>query len=386
MTIAPYQIMPPPSLEDYAALEASIIESGVRVPVEYDEHGNILDGHTRVEICEKLGLWDYPKVIRKGLTEDEKRSHARQLNCARRHLTSAQKSSLIEDQLRDTPSISDRAIAAMLSVTDKTVGKVRKRLVDGAEIPHHEVREGRDGVKQSAVKTFYVPDTHNEKNYLSGAKAIRTKRMQTARDARLGLIKTISEAMPKGEAAALPKACFPVIYCDVPWKNEVYDEETGNDKPYPYPPMTLKEINALFTPENSPAMKDCVIFFWATANRVDLAIDILRNAGFTVKSQIIWDKVNQGTGRWVFDCHEVLIIATRGNIPAPVPGTQMRSIYREAKAEHSRKPVRFAQMIQDIYPDLPKLEMFQRAASLEKDDVRLNGQWTFWGAEAGGAQ
>ena len=47
----PYQVMPPPCAEDYAALEASIVAHGVLVPVEYDEAGNILDGHTRVAIC-----------------------------------------------------------------------------------------------------------------------------------------------------------------------------------------------------------------------------------------------------------------------------------------------------------------------------------------------
>ncbi len=44
-----YQLLPPLSPEDFAALEASIIEHGVLVPVEYDEEGNILDGHHRVQ-------------------------------------------------------------------------------------------------------------------------------------------------------------------------------------------------------------------------------------------------------------------------------------------------------------------------------------------------
>ncbi|MEO1749038.1 MAG: adenine methyltransferase [Pseudomonadota bacterium] len=51
---APYQVMPPPSDDDYAALEASIIEDGICKPVEYDEEGNILDGHTRVQIAQAL--------------------------------------------------------------------------------------------------------------------------------------------------------------------------------------------------------------------------------------------------------------------------------------------------------------------------------------------
>src|SRR5690606_36738089 len=116
----------------------------VLVPVEYDEHGEILDGHHRVEICESLGLVDWPRFVRKGLSEPEKRTLARELNVSRRHLTGAQKRELIEGQLRDTPSISSRAIAAMLGVDGKTVAKVRRELEATAEIPQLDETEGRD--------------------------------------------------------------------------------------------------------------------------------------------------------------------------------------------------------------------------------------------------
>jgi hypothetical protein len=48
---------------------------------------------------------------------------------------------VIEDQLRDTPNRSDRAIARALGVDHKTVGAVRKGR--GGELPH--LREGQDG-------------------------------------------------------------------------------------------------------------------------------------------------------------------------------------------------------------------------------------------------
>ena len=115
-----YQLLPPLSAEEYASLEASIIAHGVLVPVEYDEDGEILDGHHRVAICESLGLVDWPRFVRKGLSEIDKRKLARELNISRRHLTTAQKQAIIADQLRDTPSISSRAIAAMLGVHHST--------------------------------------------------------------------------------------------------------------------------------------------------------------------------------------------------------------------------------------------------------------------------
>lgn len=130
------------------------------VPVEYDEDGNILDGHHRVRACEELGVNDWPKLIRKGLSEAEKRVHARQLNIARRHLNQSQKRDLISEQLKDTPSISDRAIAGMLGVSPTTVGGVRSELISTDQIGQFEVTEGLDGKKRKKpIRTTYIDDT-----------------------------------------------------------------------------------------------------------------------------------------------------------------------------------------------------------------------------------
>jgi hypothetical protein len=68
----PYQLMPPLSAEEYAALKADIAERGVQVPVEYDEHGNVIDGHHRIQICAELGIAQWPRLVRHGLSEEDK--------------------------------------------------------------------------------------------------------------------------------------------------------------------------------------------------------------------------------------------------------------------------------------------------------------------------
>src|SRR5690606_362933 len=171
-----YQLLPPLSAEEYAALEASIVEHGVLVPVEYDEDGNILDGHHRVQVCESLGLVDWPRFVRKGLSETDKRRLARELNVSRRHLTAEQKRSIIADQLRETPSISSRAIAAMVGVDHKTVGKIRTQLESTGEIPQLDTVEGQDGKSRPSrkiIKTAFVPEQENRRELMKVAKAIR---------------------------------------------------------------------------------------------------------------------------------------------------------------------------------------------------------------------
>jgi len=69
------------------------------------------------------------------LPEDERRDLVIKDNLNRRHLTREQKQRLIAYFLKQNPEQSNRAIAEKTGSDDKTVGKVRKQLESGAEIP-----------------------------------------------------------------------------------------------------------------------------------------------------------------------------------------------------------------------------------------------------------
>lgn len=140
-----YQVMPPLTADEYAELKSDIEQRGVMVPIEYDEHGNVLDGHHRLQICAELGITDFPTVIRKGMTEAEKRTHARKLNMARRQLSREQRKHIIDDALRENPEKSDRQIGRELGVDNKTVASRRDFLEAGEEIPHLDTTTGADG-------------------------------------------------------------------------------------------------------------------------------------------------------------------------------------------------------------------------------------------------
>ena len=92
--MAEYQLLPPLSDKEYQDLKKDIEARGVMVPIEYDEIGNILDGHHRIKICKELGITEWPKVIREGWTDEEKEAQAIALNIARRHLTTKQREPL----------------------------------------------------------------------------------------------------------------------------------------------------------------------------------------------------------------------------------------------------------------------------------------------------
>lgn len=116
-----YQVMPELTPIEYAALKASIAERGVLVPVEVDENGDLLDGHHRVRAWQELRaegvkVPKYATLIRKGMTEEQKRNHARELNVQRRQLTKEQRKKVIQDMRADGMSYPRIAAAVGVSV------------------------------------------------------------------------------------------------------------------------------------------------------------------------------------------------------------------------------------------------------------------------------
>jgi DNA-binding CsgD family transcriptional regulator len=144
-----YQVMPELSGEEFSELKADIAKRGVMIPIEFDEDGNVLDGHHRLRACQELGIAEYPKVVRKGMSEEEKRSHARSVNINRRHLTRKQVQELVKEQLAETPELSDRQIAKGLKVDHKTVNAHRVKMEQSGEIPHMDKSIGADGKTRS---------------------------------------------------------------------------------------------------------------------------------------------------------------------------------------------------------------------------------------------
>jgi N6-adenosine-specific RNA methylase IME4 len=134
---------------------------------------------------------------------------------------------------------------------------------------------------------------------------------------------------------ALGSKLYGVIYADPPWDWEAWSE-AGMDRAAAnhYPTMALDDIKAI----KVPAAKDCVLFLWATAPMLLEALAVMLAWGFTYRTQGVWDKLEQGTGYWFRSEHEVLLVGTRGNVPAPALGTQSGSVFRIPSTRHSEKP------------------------------------------------
>ena len=122
---------------------------------------------------------------------------------------------------------------------------------------------------------------------------------------------------------ALPDKKYGVIYLDPEWKHSVWSELTGNNKAPLYPTSTHDELKARDVA--ALAADDCVMFMWATNQHLAEALALMAHYGFAYKSLFVWVKPRIGLGFWNRSVSEMLLVGTRGQVPAPAPGTQWKS-------------------------------------------------------------
>ena len=151
------------------------------------------------------------------------------------------------------------------------------------------------------------------------------------------------------EAAEL-SGQYPVIYADPPWKYEHPPMgATGRSIEAQYPTMTLDEIKAVNVA--AVASPDSVLLLWATAPKLPECLEVMQEWGFTYRTNMIWVKDKIGTGYYVRNKHELLLIGRRGEMPVPTPGTQPDSVIVAPRTGHSVKPVEFYEAIERMYPE-----------------------------------
>jgi hypothetical protein len=138
--------------DELRELADDIQRHGLREQIVLFE-GKILDGRNRYRAA--MGI-KYPltdanfKTLPAGV---DPQAYVISVNVRRRHLTTEQKREVIAKLLKADPSKSDRRIAEVAAVDNKTVGTVRQKLEAREEIPHVETTTDKAGRKQKKNKT-----------------------------------------------------------------------------------------------------------------------------------------------------------------------------------------------------------------------------------------
>lgn len=173
-----------------------------------------------------------------------------------------------------------------------------------------------------------------------------------------------------------PKDKYTVIYADPPWKytedgltGVSNKDEYGNVDKF-YRQMTIEELCEL--PISDLAADNAVLFLWVTTPFTYKAKEVFEEWGFSFKAEFVWDKIKHNFGYYNSVRHEKLIIAVRGTCKPQVKKLfdSVQSI--ERSKIHSEKPEEFRKIIDTLYPEGKRIELFAR--------TKISG-WDAWGNE-----
>jgi len=333
VTDSHWQLLPDLTEDEFAALKASIAESGVLIPVTYDAETNeVVDGHQRLRAVAELRaegtvVPEPMKQLRHFGSDEERIAFVISSNVQRRKLSSAQRRDLVAEALRRLPSLSDRRLALMSGVDGKTVAAVRGELVGRAEIPHVEARADSLGRQQPARRrrppaTIFVQSARDAARAVSALQALGddasgllglTRAEERARMANLTRMRIEAAAGPSehtGEAWELRTSDFREVLADLADQSVdaiVTDPPYNNDGVPLYEPLGAFALRVL-----KPGRLAVV---YAGNLQLDREMSLLERGGLTY----MWHGVNVLAGRhtrvrvrMVFGQHRSVLLYSAG--------------------------------------------------------------------------
>lgn len=391
-------LLAPLTAEEYAGLEQDILDKGCLDTLKVWQ-GILIDGHNRHSICMRHGvLFDVQElefddreaviewIIRHQLSR--RNQTPEQVSYYRGKLYAQMKKAAHRPEKGgnnyhlNKPEKTAETIAKDYNVTEKTIRNDADyaRAIDtiteqaGEEVKQQILSGELSVSKQDVIQLAQIPAeerreivAQGETEILRAAKEIRARKTEERRVERVEKIAEISKATiaPLGSFGQ-----YPIILADPPWRYD-FSKDDADEIENHYPTMSLDEICAL--PVADSAFDDCVLFMWATSPKLEDAFKVINAWGFQYRTCAIWDKEWIGPGYYFRQRHELLLVATRGAVPVPPPNARPDSVFTEKRTAHSKKPDVSYQLIESMYPNLPKLELFSRTP---------REGWTAWGNQA----
>lgn len=184
---------------------------------------------------------------------------------------------------------------------------------------------------------------------------------------------------------------YNIIYADPPWwYNSRADHRTrfrGGVWGH-YKPMKMPDIAALPIPDL--AARDCALLMWCTYPYLDEQIKLFEHWGFRYRTKFLtWTKLNKrgydlpkddphyapgkpyvlyrdglfysvffGVGYYAKSNSEVCLMGMRGQLPTI--SNKWSSEVLAPRREHSRKPDEAYAIIEGVFGDVPRVELFAR--------------------------
>lgn len=172
---------------------------------------------------------------------------------------------------------------------------------------------------------------------------------------------------------------YNLIYADPPWKQSKGGKKRGHENssgcPLDYPVCSLSEIKGHLQQADALTPGNAILFLWTIDKYLFAAQEIAESLGYKLHARMIWDKVNGIPAAFTVRYgHEYLLYMYKGKF-TPVAIEQrgkIHTVFREKSRKHSQKPDIAYRIIEQLYPDLNKIELYAR--------TQRKG-WDCWGNE-----
>jgi N6-adenosine-specific RNA methylase IME4 len=330
------EILPLLEGEPFDKLVADIRANGLLQPITIHQ-GMILDGRNRFRACEAAGI--EPRFVEYG--GDDPLSFVLSLNVHRRHLDESQRA-MVAARLANMrqgartdlqpsanlPEVSQAQAAKKLNVSERSVRSA-------VAVRDHATPELIQAVEQGKIPVSTAARVATPSRAIQHQAVVDPERAHV-------LVK---------QQLALPNKRFGVIYADQSWRFSVDLRDA------------IMKLDVA-----SIAADDCVLFLGAIASMLPQALEVIAAWGFAYRTNYVLAKNSLGTSYSWFSHHEHLLVGVKGDIPEPARRRQPGIMFGGNKSDP------FAEMIERLFPTLPKIELFARG--------KARPGWAVYGNEA----
>ena len=172
---------------------------------------------------------------------------------------------------------------------------------------------------------------------------------------------------------------YKIFYVDPPWrqskggKKNVRPNSSGEKLDYQV--ISLDEIKQIMKDKLSQGEENNVLFLWTIDKYLFEAQKIAEELGYKLHARMIWNKVTGIPCAFTIRYgHEYLLYMYKGKLlkVADEERGKIHTVFKEQVKRHSQQPGEAYRIIERLYPNTNKLELFARN--------RRDG-WNSWGNE-----
>lgn len=163
---------------------------------------------------------------------------------------------------------------------------------------------------------------------------------------------------------------YNIIYADPPWnfnskELQKYHGERFRSLEEVY--QTEKTSNMKYWNIKRITKKDCAIFMWSTDAHIKEAIELMESWGFKyVTIAFVWSKTSKNRkllwnlGAWTMKNCELCLFGTKGQMLKYKKSNSVKQLFYALRTKHSKKPDCVYEFIEELFGEIPRIELFAR--------------------------